>query len=321
MSVVRDENNRRVLAIDISDLHLSHKPPIFRSVEEDWYKTQIGYLNQVKELAEQYSAGRTGVLPVICNGDVFDDGWRSSRCPPSLINLAIKYLPKLYAVPGQHDLPYHDIEQIGNSAYWTLVEAGKIVNLAYGMPVEIGGIRLHGFPWGSEITPLKEPCDLLLEIAVIHSYIWEGSYGYPGASIDQNIDAYRKKLKGYDIALFGDNHKGFAYEGKDECYIFNCGTFMRRKLDEKEYQPSVGLIYSDGKVIRYPLDVSRDKYLTNDEVNEVLSGIGFQSLLEELSDLGDVSLEFAETVRRIAKREKTNPKVKEILAKLLDHAI
>ena len=38
---------------------------------------------------------------------------------PELINWAIKHLPPMLAVPGQHDLPYHDYKELGRSAYAT----------------------------------------------------------------------------------------------------------------------------------------------------------------------------------------------------------
>lgn len=301
-----------------SDLHLSQRPPVARSVEPDWYSTMAGYLGQLRGLSEGH--GTSGnPLPVICAGDIFDR-WNA---PAELINFALAYLPRMYAVPGQHDLPHHSYEDIRKSAYWTLVEAGKIVNLEPGKPLGVGTMQLWGFPWGTPVEPCPETAYLGLDVAVIHSYLWteKSRSGYPGAPKEKRLVVYAKKLKGYDAAVFGDNHKGFqSFVPSLGCRVLNCGGYMRRKSDERDYQPTVGLLRSDGTITRYKLDVSEDKFLDSGDIPQSLrdNNIGFDTFLEELSAFGDAAINFNEAVHRLLEREKVSPVVKRIVLASLE---
>ena len=305
-----------IVAIACADLHLSHRPPIARSLEPDWYATMGNYLDQFSQLSQEQD------LPVICAGDVFDDGWRSNRCPPELLNFAISKLPVMYAVPGQHDLKYHRYEDKEKTAYWTLKEAGKIIDLIPDTPVEIPVrkghvLRLHGFPWGVPIRPLKDPHDMMIEVAVVHDYVWTKETGYPGAPKEKRLANRRGQFKGYDITICGDNHLPFSMKS-DSCTVFNCGSFLRRKIDEISHKPSVGIVYSDNTVKRHYLDCSHDKFLTTETMSGVITGIGFESIIEALSELGNAATDFHEAVKRTLEREKVPSDVKQLIIQLLE---
>ncbi len=314
------------IAVFCGDLHLSHKPPLFRSCEKDWYETQRRYLQQLYSVAwswlDRQSVNSTWhtkkTLPIICAGDVFDK-WNS---PPELINLALEYLPEMYAVPGQHDLPNHSYENIKKSAFWTLVEAGKIKLLEPGIPTYLDGpfpLVLHGFPYGYEVHPPKQSSvrDLCREIAVIHSYIWTAEAAYPGAPADKTLTVHRKSLEGYDVAVYGDNHIPFESTIRGKCTVYNCGAFMRRKSDEF-HRPSVGLFYPDGSIKRHFLDISQDNYLSGEEAKEISTGIGMQSFIEELTTLGDAALNFAESMNRLLERDKVPEEVKQLILNAME---
>ena len=262
-----------------------------------------------------------GSLPIICAGDVFDDGWRPHRCPPELINFAIKHLPVMYAVPGQHDLPYHSLTDIRKSAYWTLVEADRIIHIDPNYPCETAGggmsLRLHGFPWGVAIKPLKQPHDLVLEIAIVHSYIWSSpKNSYTGAPEEKRAIRYGNALQGYDAAVFGDNHC-WIYGKVGNTYVLNTGTFFRRKSDERNHAPSVGIIYSDGSFIRHKFDCSADKFLDSGDVEKRGEARQYEELIDELCRLSDVAISFTDAVKQIMEKEKELPEVRALIMKLI----
>src|ERR1700722_8447281 len=105
-------NNKEVIAITISDVHLSPKAPSFRSTEPDWYAYQDRVLDQVNYWSEKYE------VPVLAAGDICDY-WLS---PPEMINRVSKKIKGWYSIPGQHDLPNHQYHDIHRSAYQTLVD-------------------------------------------------------------------------------------------------------------------------------------------------------------------------------------------------------
>ena len=186
------------IAILCSDLHLSLTAPVARTAEPDWLAAQGRVLKQVRLLQELAFD-----VPVIYAGDVFDR-WNVS---PELINWVIDNLPHGYAIPGQHDLPLHQYEDVNRSAYWTLVKAGVIEDLEYGKPIVVNDrLVLYGFPWGKKILSLADPIKGKLNVAVVHAYCWKAGYCYPGASQSVGVAEMSKMLSGYDAATFGDNH-------------------------------------------------------------------------------------------------------------------
>ncbi len=114
-----------VIAILTSDWHLSHKPPIARVEEPDWYAAMERTVTQVVELQNKYDC------PLVIAGDLFDK-WNP---PPQLINFALDELGSLtmraVAVPGQHDLPFHSYDHVESSAYWALELGKRIVNVPH----------------------------------------------------------------------------------------------------------------------------------------------------------------------------------------------
>ena len=288
----------RVIAVFCADIHLSHKPPVARSAEPDWYEAMCRPLRQLRAIAEEHNA------PIICAGDVFDK-WNS---PPELINFAIRQLPNMYAIPGQHDLPYHGYEEMRKSAYGVLAQIGIIRNIDSTRHTRFTNLAISGFPWRKELKPRSERAGGI-SIALIHQYCWISGHSYPNAPPVQAAFLHSKNLQGYDIAVFGDNHKGFIVS-KDPL-IYNCGALIRRRIDERDYQPMVGLLREDGTVVQHELDCSEDKWIDPNEgielAERVLDSSGF---LEELSTLDRESLNFEEMVKRYCNQNKIEPKVR-----------
>ena len=280
--------SNRVIAILCSDIHLQAKPPAVRSAEPDWFEAMARPLQEVRNLQQAHAS------PVLIAGDVFDK-WYAA---PEVINFAIENLPRdCYTIPGQHDLPYHNYNDMRRTAYGTLVASGRITDLGK-TPYQIGKVYVHPFPWGTDITPCDDTRSGI-HLALIHKYIWKLDHGYTGAPEDAKVGAYRKQLEGYDVCVFGDNHKGFMTNRRNQ-YILNCGGFMRRKIDEIKYQPHIGLLYEDGTVQRHALDCSQDMFIDTDRalLSAESRAIDMHDFMDELSKLGAEGLDFVEAVER-----------------------
>ena len=286
------------IALCVSDIHLSHTPPVARSVESNWYGVMRRVLKQVKGLSYELD------VPVICAGDIFDR-WNSL---PELINFALQELPEMYAVPGQHDLPNHSYEQIKRSAYWTLVEAGKVFDLKAGTCRAIRGAQLLSFPFGFLVTTLRDGKHTdEIYMAVVHGYCWVEGKQHFGAGMSGHVSGWN--TEGYDLAIFGDNHCGFQH-GK----IFNCGTLMRRKIDEINYRPQVGIVMSDGMVEPRYLDTSEDVFIEVPEHgSQKVELIRAEKFLAELRTLDPDSLDFKDAVRFYLASHSASKEVAEIV--------
>jgi hypothetical protein len=147
-----------------------------------------------------------------------------------------------------------------------------------------------GFGWGQEIKELGKSSPV--QLAVVHRFIWTGSHGYPGAPEDSHLKQINKKLKGYDAVVFGDNHKGFL-AGK----VLNCGTFFRRKSDEIDYRPAIGILYSSGEIVREELDTTGEYMETTVSPGAPPDG-DFRIFLDELSSLTSDPLNYTESMKR-----------------------
>jgi hypothetical protein len=247
-----------VVSIHTSDFHLWDVPPSYRESEPDWWKAMLRPIEQIKALQRKYHG-----VPIVFGGDLFDR-WKPS---PELLNFALKHLPVMYGIAGNHDLPNHRLADIERSGYWTMVEAGRIVDLRWGAPHPLNNVVLHGFQFGTEVKPAtSHPIDGF-NVAVIHAYIWKKNHGYTGAPEDKRVGEWERRLGGYSHAFFGDNHNGFDFQGRDT-WVVNTGCIMRRRRDESTYSPSVWLLWSDGEVSRKKLDTSEDVYVSGGDQGE-----------------------------------------------------
>ncbi len=304
-------NKGKVAAILLADIHLSLNPPVWRSAEPNWFEAMKRPILEVKALQEKYNC------PIIAAGDIFNT-WYS---PPEVINFALEYLPYMYAIPGQHDLPMHDYEDIKKSAYWTLVKADKILDMSttnmligkYGM--------IQGFPFGYKITPCAK-LEGNLDIAVAHDYKWIPGSSYSHA--DKNDDISNKqplrkggKYKGYDIIVYGDNHQGFKTQiGKTQ--IFNCGSLMRRKSDQLNYKPQVGLLLESGKVVTHYLDISKDKHLILDTTTDIGEAPDMRTLIQELEKLDGIDMDFSKVMMQYLKQNRIKKTICNIILKAME---
>lgn len=275
---------KNVIAIFCADIHLSHNAPRFRQDEANWYEAMLRPLEELKKLQHLYEC------PIICAGDIFDK-WNP---PAELINFAIKNLPKeMYCIPGQHDLPYHNMSDIERTSYWTLVEANAINHIDVITNPKDSNLLLYPFPWGRVLKPLKNKIGNsdAIHIAVCHKYIWIKGKSYPTANKDFLLSKIHKRLHGFDYAVFGDNHKAFIKFMSLAPDVVNCGSLMRRASDDEP--PCVWTLHEKGSVKRYDLNTDGEIYcLDNDEdgsnspddkeIQKLIDGIeGFQKLTKD----------------------------------------
>lgn len=297
---------RDVAALLVSDLHFSHKPPISRSADP-WYPVMLRQIEELSSLQSKYDC------PILCAGDTVDR-WNS---PPELVNFLLKHLPPIYAIFGNHDLPNHQRKDLHRSAFWTLVEAGKITLLKR-KGLALGSLLIFGFSYGVPVKPYDGPDTLALKVAVVHCYIWSKGKGHPGASKEQHISNHLKNLKGYDVALYGDNHTTVFSPSDTRCSIFNPGGFYRRRSDEVDHRPCVGLLHSNGIITPHYLDVSKDKFVETEEKKDKGRNKQIAQFIDELKGLSDTQIDFRETLIRFLEREKADYRVREIILKTLE---
>ena len=300
------------IAILCADIHLSHKPPIWRSAEPDWYEAMKRPLDELTYLQEKYD------VPVLCAGDVFDK-WNA---PAELINFAIDNLPDdFYAIAGQHDLANHNLKEIEKSAFWTLVKSDKIKEMYLLYPLTID-FHPYFYSYGQKIQ--KNPDKFqAIKICLAHQYIWTKNKNYQTASEDYHLNKFKDVFLSYDVVVTGDNHIPFeatlkSKTSKHKTKVWNCGSLMRRHSDQINYQPRIAILYDNCCLDFYYLDISKDKHIKIAD-KEIVSdtGLDMSVVIRELEKLGDSELDFEEAVKSYLKNQKIEKQVQSILLKAM----
>ena len=302
------------IALAVADIHLSYKPPIARSAEPNWFDAMQRNLDQLKEKADELD------VPILYAGDIFHT-WRE---PAELINFAIAHLPKGYAVPGQHDLPYHRLADIERSPYWTLAKAG-VLHHVYNW-TNVGELKatLCGFPFGVENVHSDLPEDDL-NIALVHGYCWKEGKQYPGAKDEDHAHSWFDRFPGFKTIIVGDNHLPFEELQGERQVLFNCGSFIRRNTDERNHKPRIGIIMSDGSVQSYYLDCSEDKFIDVHDQNVLrdnstrMSGLEF--FIEGLGELNSGRIDFREAVETYMHQQHISDEVQKVVLTALENQL
>ena len=173
----------------------------------------------------------SGSPPLIICGDLFN----IYNPPPKLIEFALNELPSttIYTIAGQHDLAYHDLARLNETAYGALMAAGRIQHISNSITYEFKGrhVVVDGFSWEKDFTDsgvdVEPDDDTTTRLAAIHHFAWRGKPPFPGAPVQNNIRKLLPALQRYHFAFFGDNHTPFRQSN-----IVNCGSMIRRTRAE-----------------------------------------------------------------------------------------
>jgi DNA repair exonuclease SbcCD nuclease subunit len=305
---------RNIIAIAVADLHLSWRPPIARQLESDWLGKQREALRELFNMAAEYKC------PIIIAGDIFDR-WNA---PVGLVNFFIDCLAlykdtvSIFAIPGQHDLPTHRMEEKHRSAYWNLMQQEKINDLSEINSAKFlsSDICIRGFGWGQLLgPPRKHESEMTTRIAVLHQYVWVDGASYPTASDDQKINAkFITQCDGWDLVITGDNHKSFLYDTGEGSIIYNAGGFQRRHVDERNRQPQVGIIKRDENnvitVEPHVLKTSENDKVSNTHMKHAITDISnMQEFIAELESIEKTSLDFREAIKQYIEQHEDDPLV------------
>lgn len=317
-SVRKQTEKKKYIAALVSDLHIDRKTPVARA-EKDWFEVQAKYFKQLRSITETHG------VPLVIAGDLFN----KAHPDPETINFAMEQLPEaVYAVPGQHDLQYHNYKDIKKTGYWTLCANDRIRNLSPDAGPYIlqeayteNDWYLVGVPWGYDIPKLDKKEIEVHEryLAVIHAYIWRDDENhYPGAPKDATVSKWRHRLKNYSAAVFGDNHIGFL-DRDPHCPILNCGGFINRRTDERLNSPTIGLLSDQGEIdLKFFPNTIDDKWSTRTDIENREEVLQAKEFLEELAHLSNDSLDFVSAIEQIMEQQRVKPEVKRIIHKALE---
>lgn len=301
------------IAVVCSDIHFSHTPPPCRACEPDWYVAMERPFVMMAQLCNLHK------IPLLVGGDIFDRWDNRSELVNFAIGVFARFEYGVYAIPGQHDLPQHNYEDIRRSSFWTLKAAGAISNMKWGWHYfKKPSWALACVPWGHDIPKVFAEEVRGPKVALIHKYIHTTGHSYPGAPEESKVVGYRDALAGYDVAFFGDNHKGFKSQ-LGGCCVVNCGGLIRRKSDEYDYKPCCAILYADGEVSRRHVLTDDERFeRTENEDIELEDAAGLAAFIDDLKVLQARSFDFREEVRTYLRSNPISQRAADILLAALD---
>jgi hypothetical protein len=303
------------IAILVSDLHFSFSPPVARSGEADWFAAMGDRLHWLDDLSKELG------VPILAAGDIWD---RWSQ-PPAVINYIIDHCPRMFAIPGQHDLAGHDYSNRDRGAYGTLVRAGTLEELIPGDIRTIGErVYVQGFPWGHtppNTNPKPKPGVVI--IAVAHQYVHNGGHTCHHHATEDQSAANLQGYEGYTVAHFGDNHIPFEYRTKAGQLVVNTGGFYRRTADQQTHQPGAVILYRQGNGVTY----KRHHYSTTDEafsrdhivpVSYAVAHTGVDEFAKAVGSVTTANVDFRQYVRQFAAQDDVSPIVADLLIQAVE---
>ncbi len=219
----------KVDAILTADLHLRDSIPVART--DDFLAAQIKKVKFIQELSKKYKC------PTFIAGDIFD----KAKSSPYVESLTLLYLPdNAIVIPGNHCMPSHNINNLGESSLGVL-EAAKKVIVLYGANNEyidennFPNIRIAGFPFGDEVKSIDKEG---FKIALVHQMIHKDKAIHK--SIKSTSGQTLLDKTNFDLIVCGDNHQPFTVKHKGRLLV-NCGSLMRTTAGQIDYEPVVWL--------------------------------------------------------------------------------
>lgn len=286
----------KVTAILVADLHIRDDVPECRT--DDFLMAQSNKMEFLSYMKKECDC------PVLMAGDLF----HKPRVSQYTEALAIRQLPGMYGVPGQHDLPSHNLDNIFKSSIGVLSAANKI-RLLLDDPLVIDyTFIVKGFPFGVPFSSLKTDYKGR-KVAVIHKMIHKDQAIH--SSIESTAGIYLLKKSNYDLIVSGDNHLPFVveYEGR---ILVNCGSMMRTTADQIDYVPGLWLWYSEENTVErvdFPHEkgvVSRT-HLERKEIKDQR----MESFVKSVSKSYEIGLSFQDNLEHFFGENKTRQGIKD----------
>jgi DNA repair exonuclease SbcCD nuclease subunit len=281
-----------------ADLHLTERVPRCR-LDDDWMQTQIDHLDQIAKYANKYK------VPVAIPGDIFDRAVVTDKVKSMFLQFVTKVKAGVYAIAGNHDLPYHSWDNADSSSFGVVWNSGVLHHLN-----ELGS-SAH---FGEELSGVDNG------LLFIHVLVFPSIKEAP--PMDGDIVIAQDLLNAFPGAQWiftGDYHHSFVYE-KNGRRVVNPGCINRQKADVIDYIPSVMLIDTDAESIKQleikdDVAMVTDEYLKKEEERETR----ISAFVESVRSSEEVSLDFLSNLRGALKaNRKMEGEVKQTIIELIE---
>lgn len=286
-------------AILTADWHLRDDTPVCRT--DDYWMAQERKVKFVNKLSD-----RLGVS-IFFVGDLF----KKARPSYTLLSWSMDHVGAVHCIPGNHDLPDHNLKLLDSSAMGILRKADRLETYKNGVVWASNSYTIHGTSWGEKLkNDLCRPMDeSVRKILFLHVLVYKGENTFPGLESYRAIDLL-KEFSTYDLIVTGHNHQSFVerYEGR---VLVNPGSIMRMSADQADHIPKVYLWDSEtneveavelpiekGVISRQHIDIKQERDLRMD------------AFVQGLKDQGEISLSYEKNLENNMARTDEEIKLK-----------
>lgn len=271
--------------IFFSDFHIRNDRPLCRPPKENFLKTQRLKLEWILEQSKKYRA-------VLCfAGDLFHTSSPSYACVNMLIETLLENEEAIdVAIPGNHDLPYHNPKLINESAYG-LCKNCKVISTHDG---------------GDSFEYCFEDPNTEKKIKILHQYTYKNTAPVWADSSVKSASELLNENGRYDLIVTGDNHKGFVVKSGRR-YLINPGCVTRSTSIDIKYKPRIYLWDATKNTVKplfIPLRYELNSDRMIDEINAKNKMTAFIKSLE--SNEVDASISFLDNLQKIIFTQKNN---------------
>jgi predicted phosphodiesterase len=213
----------RVDAIFLSDVHIMERVPLCRT--DNFLNVIVNKMEQLKKVQEKYRC------PIFIGGDIFDVSRMAKASDVFWIKFFESFKNKIIAIPGQHDIPNHNIEKIFDSSLGVIDVACENFSL-----IPLAFEQLETFNW--KFGGIKRKIGMIHKL--FHHKKEDIIKDSSGNKLSSSAKVFLRKHLDCDVILSGDNHKTFVVEYENKILI-NPGSVFRMRADQIDHRPCVFL--------------------------------------------------------------------------------
>lgn len=317
---------KQASAILAADLHLRMDQPACRT--DDYRSAQTNKLKWLSSIQKKYGDPIYNNTPILVAGDVFHT-WKPLTTSEGfeMVTYAMGTVPPhIIAITGQHDLPYHSLDNFYKSplSALSLLPQTTVCSTVMAHTVQNYNFIVCAFPWGTDITKdyssLYKITPLNKKAALIHKLIMNpeaeenSKIKYEGTP-DQILD----QLKDFDLVVSGDNHIPFTYRNKRGQLLVNPGSMMRMRADQIDHKPRVYLWYAETNEVEPVYFPIQEGVVVRDHIREEPKE-GTQGFIRCLNNKNSVelSLSFEDNIKEHIQKNNVNKRVTSKIYKAME---
>ena len=294
-------------AIIVSDLHAREDTPEART--DDYFEAFKRKIEWLRDLQVLHSC------PVLCGGDLLN----TAKVSPYLERWLIKNLPEMITVPGQHELPNHNMKEYNKSSLSVLETSDRITVLKDRNDLNVWDeykFHVAGLPYGqTKIT--ASPNATWPQVLIMHKLCWKKRQPFPGVPNTGKAINILQKYEDFDLIITGDNHQPFhlyyldRYNNKR--LLVNPGSMMRITAEQKDHKPRVYLwnaIRNEVEIKYFPIEknvISR-KHIVGKSKGEQM-----EALVKTLKEDVEMGMSFKDNLETYFNRYNTPETIKNII--------